>query len=226
MQAQGDYAAVRPYYERALAIREQALGPLHPTTAQSLNNLGFLLYYEKNYAGALPLIQRVLVIRQQRLGPDHPDTQGSAQSLAVIEQAAQAASAPRPAQIAAQAQEAAAAALEGETEDELAALAARLEEVAQQAEADEVVGSPWLDLAVYLRQLRGYLELAGRAEQHVARLAEGGEAERSAYAVRFTTAAAAYDGGDAAALAVRLRLRRLAAGDVSHSCSFIADCFV
>ena len=93
----------------------------------------------------------------------------------------------------------------------MAALAARLEEAAQQAEADEVVGSPWLDLAVYLRQLRGYLELAGRAEQHVARLAEGGEVERSEYAVRFTTAAATYDGGDAAALALAARLRAMAA---------------
>ena len=94
---------------------------------------------------------------------------------------------------------------------ELAALAARLEEVAQQVEADEVVGSPWLDVAVYLRQLRGYLELAGQAEQHVARLAEGGEAERSEYAVRFSTAAATYDGGDAAALALAARLRAMAA---------------
>ena len=101
--------------------------------------------------------------------------------------------------------------MEGGTEDELAALAARLEEVAQQAEADEVVGSPWLDLAAYLCQLRGYLELTGQAEQHVARLAEGGKAERSEYAARFTTAAATYDGGDAAALALAARLRALAA---------------
>ena len=100
--------------------------------------------------------------------------------------------------------------MEGETEDELAALATRLEEVAQQVEADEVVGSPWLDLAVYLRQLRDYLELAGQAEQHVARLAEGGEVERSEYAVRFPTAAATY-GDDAAALALAARLRALAA---------------
>ena len=85
-----------------------------------------------------------------------------------------------------------------------------MEEVAQQAEADEVVGSPWLDLAAYLRQLRGYLELAGQAEQHVVRLAEGGEAERSEYAVRFTTAAATYDGGDAAAQALAARLRAMA----------------
>ena len=153
LQAQGKFAAARPFYERALAIREQMLGPSHPDIATSLNNLAILLYYEKNYAGTLPFMRRALAIRQQRLGPNHLDTQNTAQSLAVIEQAVQSASAPRPAQIVAQEAAAAAAALEGGTEDELAALAARLEEVSQQAEADEVVGSPWLDLAVYLRLL-------------------------------------------------------------------------
>ena len=34
----------RPYVERALAIYEKALGPDHPDTAGSLNNLGGLLY--------------------------------------------------------------------------------------------------------------------------------------------------------------------------------------
>src|SRR5205085_1732282 len=39
----GDYAAAKPYYERALAIREAVLGDQHPNTAQSYNNLGMLL---------------------------------------------------------------------------------------------------------------------------------------------------------------------------------------
>ncbi len=42
LRAQGDYAAARPLFERALTIREQALGPLHPHTATSLNNLADL----------------------------------------------------------------------------------------------------------------------------------------------------------------------------------------
>jgi hypothetical protein len=37
-----NYAAARPLYERALGIREQALGPLHPDTATSLNDLAYL----------------------------------------------------------------------------------------------------------------------------------------------------------------------------------------
>jgi Tetratricopeptide repeat len=36
---QGDYAGARPLSERALAIREKALGPEHPYTATSLNSL-------------------------------------------------------------------------------------------------------------------------------------------------------------------------------------------
>ena len=34
------FAEAKPYFERALAIREQVLGPQHPDTASSLNNLG------------------------------------------------------------------------------------------------------------------------------------------------------------------------------------------
>jgi hypothetical protein len=37
---QGDYAAAKPYLERALTIREQVLGKEHPGTALSLNNRG------------------------------------------------------------------------------------------------------------------------------------------------------------------------------------------
>ena len=41
----GAYAKARPLFERALAIREKALGPEHPDTAQSLNNLAISLQY-------------------------------------------------------------------------------------------------------------------------------------------------------------------------------------
>jgi len=43
LQAQGDLAGARPLFERTLAIREKALGPEHPNTATSLNNLAYLL---------------------------------------------------------------------------------------------------------------------------------------------------------------------------------------
>ena len=40
--ATGRYAEAEPLYERALAIREKALGPDHPDVATSLNNLAVL----------------------------------------------------------------------------------------------------------------------------------------------------------------------------------------
>ena len=41
----GDYAKAEPLFQRALKIHEKALGPEHPDTATSLNNLA-LLHYE------------------------------------------------------------------------------------------------------------------------------------------------------------------------------------
>ncbi|CAN0593107.1 unnamed protein product, partial [Laminaria digitata] len=40
---QGNYAEAGPLYERSLAVREKALGPEHPSVAESLNNLALLL---------------------------------------------------------------------------------------------------------------------------------------------------------------------------------------
>ncbi len=80
----GDYSGARPYYERALAIRERALGPDHPDTATSLNNLGALLNSMGDLAGARPYYERALAIRERALGPDHPDTARSLNNLAIL----------------------------------------------------------------------------------------------------------------------------------------------
>jgi hypothetical protein len=42
LRAQGELAAARPLYERALAIREKARGPDHPDTATVRRNLAAL----------------------------------------------------------------------------------------------------------------------------------------------------------------------------------------
>jgi hypothetical protein len=42
------------FFERALAISEKALGPEHPDTARSLNNLGLLLKAQGDVAAARP----------------------------------------------------------------------------------------------------------------------------------------------------------------------------
>jgi tetratricopeptide (TPR) repeat protein len=71
---QGDLAAARPLYERALAIHEKALGPEHPTTARSLNNLGRLLRDLGQSDKAELLFQRAIAIGDKPLGTDHPLT--------------------------------------------------------------------------------------------------------------------------------------------------------
>lgn len=76
------YREAEPLYERALAICEQALGPVHSNTASSLHNLAILYGAQGRYTEAEPLYTRALVIREQELGVDHPDLANSLESLA------------------------------------------------------------------------------------------------------------------------------------------------
>jgi tetratricopeptide (TPR) repeat protein len=78
------YAQARPFYERALAIRETVLGPEHPDTAESLNNLALLLQDQGDLAGARQLHERALTIREKVLGSGHPETAESLSNLALL----------------------------------------------------------------------------------------------------------------------------------------------
>ena len=79
-----NYAAARPHYERALAVREKVLGPEHPSTAESLNNFAVWLQTLGDLAGARPLHERALAIREKTLGPEHPGTAYSLANLAKL----------------------------------------------------------------------------------------------------------------------------------------------
>src|SRR6266705_554827 len=68
----GKYAEAVPLAQRALAIREKALGPDHPDVASLLNNLAELYRAQGRYADAEALFKRSLAIREKALGPDHP----------------------------------------------------------------------------------------------------------------------------------------------------------
>lgn len=57
-----------------LAIREKTLGPEHPDTALTLNNLAMLYSNQGKYEEAVPLYQRALAISEKALGPEHPNT--------------------------------------------------------------------------------------------------------------------------------------------------------
>ena len=80
--SQGQHQQALALGESALAIYEASLGPDHPSTAISLDNLAGT-YSDLGQADkALPLQQRALKIIEDALGPDHPSTAISLDNLA------------------------------------------------------------------------------------------------------------------------------------------------
>lgn len=63
-----------PLHEEFVQIVEGHLGPDHPDTATSLDNLATLYNHQGQYSEAEMLYQRALMIREKNLGPEHPDT--------------------------------------------------------------------------------------------------------------------------------------------------------
>jgi tetratricopeptide (TPR) repeat protein len=78
------YSEAEPLYQQALSIREQQLGPDHPNTATTLNNLAVLYRSQGKYEQAEPLYLRSVQIYEQQLGPDHPNTATTLNNLAVL----------------------------------------------------------------------------------------------------------------------------------------------
>jgi CHAT domain-containing protein/Tfp pilus assembly protein PilF len=68
----GKYDEAGPVGERALALREQVLGPDHLDVAEALNALGIHYSIMGDDARAEVSFQRALTIREKTLGPDHP----------------------------------------------------------------------------------------------------------------------------------------------------------
>ena len=68
--------------EPLLADRERVLGPDHPATLGSRNNLATAYVAAGRAAEAIGLHERTLADRERVLGPDHPDTLGSRNNLA------------------------------------------------------------------------------------------------------------------------------------------------
>ena len=71
-KARAAWAEAEPLFQRALTIREKALGPEHPDLAISLNDLAALYQDISRFAEAEPLFQRALTIREKILDPEHP----------------------------------------------------------------------------------------------------------------------------------------------------------
>jgi CHAT domain-containing protein/Tfp pilus assembly protein PilF len=80
----GKFSDAIPLAQRALEIREKALGPDDPVLASSLNVLAFLFNALGRYGQAEPLYKRALAIQEKALGPDHPDVAISLNFLAML----------------------------------------------------------------------------------------------------------------------------------------------
>lgn len=65
---------VEAMYRRALAIQERALGPDHPSTANTLNNLGVMLSLRGDFAQAEKMHRAALATMEKVYGEQHPDT--------------------------------------------------------------------------------------------------------------------------------------------------------
>jgi len=86
LQVRAQYAEAEPFYRRALAIREQVLGPEHPSTARCLNDFARIYAAQKQYGQAESFQKRALSIREQVLGPEHPSTAQCLHNLASLYQ--------------------------------------------------------------------------------------------------------------------------------------------
>ncbi len=69
---------------RAVTVRRHLLGEEHPQTADSLNHLAELFYYQGDYQQAEDYHQQALKIRESVLGPDHHAVATSLNNLAGI----------------------------------------------------------------------------------------------------------------------------------------------
>ena len=78
----GLYTRAQPLIERAIEIQRRVLGPEHPDTLHSMNNLANDFLSEGRNADAEKLYRQTLDIQRRVLGPEHPDTLRSMNNLA------------------------------------------------------------------------------------------------------------------------------------------------
>jgi eukaryotic-like serine/threonine-protein kinase len=80
----GEYEDAKALLQRALAIREKALGPDHLGVATSLHNLANVHRATGAHEEAKALLQRTLAIREETLGPEHPEVASSLNNFANV----------------------------------------------------------------------------------------------------------------------------------------------
>jgi tetratricopeptide (TPR) repeat protein len=81
---QGKYAEAEPLFLRALHIREQAQGPQHSETAETMHDLARLREALGNREEARVWYDRALAVYQQVLGVHHPKTTGTREGFIAL----------------------------------------------------------------------------------------------------------------------------------------------
>lgn len=77
-------AEAQHMYERALKMREQALGPEHADTVETLYNLATVTSIQRRYEESLHLYKRVFEIRERTLGPEHANTAATINAMGLL----------------------------------------------------------------------------------------------------------------------------------------------
>src|SRR5439155_19933364 len=80
----GEYAEAQKQLERSTALRKQKLGPDHPDTLRSMENVARLYQERGQYDAAESLYQQVLEGERRQLGADHPNTLTTLNDLAFL----------------------------------------------------------------------------------------------------------------------------------------------
>lgn len=84
IHGQGRDKEAEPLFKRALAIRENVLGPDHLDTRASLNHLAQFYHDLGRLTESEPLYKRALAICDKVLGPEHFETAKSVNNLATL----------------------------------------------------------------------------------------------------------------------------------------------
>jgi serine/threonine protein kinase/tetratricopeptide (TPR) repeat protein len=79
----GEPARAIYQFDRAWKLRTTSLGPDHPDTLSSMDNLAAAYYATSRLDEAIPLFEETLKLQQAKLGPDHHDAMVTLSNLAV-----------------------------------------------------------------------------------------------------------------------------------------------
>jgi hypothetical protein len=80
---QGRWKEAEKLEVQVVETMKRVLGPEHPDTLNSMNNLAHTYYAENRTAEAISLMQYVADQRTEKLGTDHPSTLNSAKALGI-----------------------------------------------------------------------------------------------------------------------------------------------